>query len=49
MAQNYAHQQELDMIPLMMQAGYKPQGWRKSQYLHQAVRLLLQHRQHGIH
>jgi hypothetical protein len=24
---NYAHQQELDMIPLMMQKGYKPQGW----------------------
>ena len=28
---NYAHQQELDMIPLMMQQDYKPQGWRKSQ------------------
>ena len=28
---NYAHQQELDMIPLMMQKKYKPQGWRKSQ------------------
>ena len=27
---NYAHQQELDMIPLMMQENYKPQGWRKS-------------------
>ena len=27
---NYAHQQELDMIPLMMEKGYKPQGWRKS-------------------
>ena len=27
---NYAHQQELDMIPLMMQKDYKPQGWRKS-------------------
>ena len=26
---NYAHQQELDMIPLMMQQDYKPQGWRK--------------------
>ena len=26
----YAHQQELDMIPLMMQADYKPTGWRKS-------------------
>ena len=40
---NYAHQQELDMIPLMMQKKYKPQGWRKSQ--HSALRLcLLQHR-----
>ena len=28
---NYAHQQELDMIPLMMQKDYKPQGWRKPQ------------------
>ena len=27
---NYAHQQELDMIPLMMQKDYKPQGWRES-------------------
>ena len=27
---NYAHQQELDMIPLMMQKDYRPQGWRKS-------------------
>ena len=27
---NYAHQQELDMIPLMIQKDYKPQGWRKS-------------------
>ena len=25
---NYAHQQELDMIPLMMEKAYKPQGWR---------------------
>lgn len=24
---NYAHKQELDMIPLMMQEGYKPKGW----------------------
>ena len=40
---NYAHQQELDMIPLMMQKKYKPQGWRKSQ--HSVLRLcLLQHR-----
>ncbi len=28
---NYAYQQELDMIPLMMQQDYKPNGWRKSQ------------------
>ena len=28
---NYAHQQELDMIPLMMSENYKPQGWRESQ------------------
>ena len=28
---NYAHQQELDMIPLMMQKDYKPLGWRKSE------------------
>lgn len=28
---NYAHQQELDMIPLMMQKDYQPQGWRASQ------------------
>ena len=27
---NYAHQQELDMIPLMMQKDYQPQGWRTS-------------------
>ena len=26
---NYAHQQELDMIPLMMQKDYAPKGWRK--------------------
>ena len=24
---NYAHQQDLDMIPLMMQEGYKANGW----------------------
>ena len=24
---NYAHQQELDMIPLMMQNDYSPKGW----------------------
>ena len=29
---NYAHQQELDMIPLMMQKNYQPKGWRKSQH-----------------
>ena len=27
----YAHQQELEMIPLMMQQDFKPTGWRKSQ------------------
>jgi hypothetical protein len=26
---NYAHQQKLDMIPLMMQKDYAPTGWRK--------------------
>ena len=26
---NYAHQQELDMIPLMMQKDYSPKGWRE--------------------
>ena len=45
---NYAHQQELDMIPLMMQKDYKPQGWRKSQHYCQALRWLLQHRRHAI-
>ena len=40
---NYAHQQELDMIPLMMQKSYKPQGWRTPQ--HSVLCLcLLQHR-----
>jgi hypothetical protein len=24
---NYAYQQELDMIPLMMQKDYSPKGW----------------------
>lgn len=28
---NYAHQTKLDMIPLMMQQNYSPNGWRKSQ------------------
>ena len=28
---NYAFQQELDMIPLMVQKDYSPMGWRKSQ------------------
>ena len=27
MEANYAHQQELDMIPLMMQKDYKANGW----------------------
>ena len=34
---NYAHQQELDMIPLMMQENYKPQGWRKSLHSYQGL------------
>ena len=42
---NYAHQQELDMIPLMMQKDYKPQGWRKFQRSVLSLELcLLQHR-----
>jgi hypothetical protein len=27
MEANYAHQQELDMIPLMMQKDYSPKGY----------------------
>ena len=27
MEANYAHQQELDMIPLKMQEGFSPKGW----------------------
>ena len=27
MEANYAHQQELDMIPLMMTQGYSAKGW----------------------
>ena len=23
----YAHQQEVDMVPLLMQAEYRPKGW----------------------
>ena len=30
MEANYAHQQQLEMIPMMMQENYKPQGWRES-------------------
>ena len=37
---NYAHQQELDMIPLMMQKDYQPKGWRK--FRHQVLRLVFQ-------
>ncbi len=29
---NYAHQQELDMIPLLMQEDYQPKGWRESHF-----------------
>ena len=36
------------MIPLMMTKDYKPQGWRKYQYLHQALRTFLQHRLHAV-
>ena len=42
---NYAHQQELDMIPLMMQEDYKPNGWRKSCW---RVLCLLSCHQHSI-
>ena len=27
MEANYAHQQELDMIPVMMSKDFKPKGW----------------------
>ena len=37
---NYAQQiEDVDMIPLMMQQDYKPQGWCKLQYYHQDLRL----------
>ena len=36
------------MIPLMMDKEYKPQGWRKCQYKYQALRLVLQYRQHAV-
>jgi hypothetical protein len=36
------------MIPLMLQDGYRPKGWCKSQYLYQALRLILQHRRHAV-
>jgi hypothetical protein len=35
---NYAYQQELDMVPLMVQQDYRPQGWCKLQYYHQDLR-----------
>ena len=44
---NYAHQQELDMIPLMMQQDYKPQGWRK--FPDRVLRILLQLRRPATH
>ena len=37
MEANYAHQQELDMIPLMMQKDYSPKG-----YVHDYSRLCTQ-------
>ena len=30
MEANYAHQQQLDMIPLMMQKGYSPKGYARN-------------------
>jgi hypothetical protein len=30
MEANYAHQQELDMIPLLMQKDYSPKGYVRS-------------------
>jgi hypothetical protein len=30
MEANYAHQQELDMIPLLMQKGYSPKGYARN-------------------
>ena len=42
---NYAHQQELDMIPLMMQKDYQPKGWRKCQC---RVLLVLNYRRHAV-
>ena len=30
MEANYAHQQELDMIPLMMQKDYSPKGYART-------------------
>ena len=44
----YGHQQQVDMIPLMMTQGYKPTGWREYQYLYQALRSFLQHRRHAV-
>jgi hypothetical protein len=38
MEANYAHQQELDMIPLMMQKDYSPKG-----YVHNYSRLCTLH------
>ena len=40
-----SHQQELDMIPLMMQKDYSPKGWRKSQYT--ALHFCLSCRRHA--
>ena len=31
---NYAHQQDVDMIPLMVQEGYKAKGWLVSRVVH---------------
>ena len=31
---NYAHQQDVDMIPLKVQEGYKAKGWLVSRVVH---------------
>ena len=34
---NYAHQQDVDMIPLMVQEDYKAKGWLVSRVVHIAT------------
>ena len=43
---NYAHQQEKEMIPLMMQKDYQPKGWRKCQC---RVLIVLNCRRYAVH